>query len=129
VGKPQKTAKKRDVPIADVISRLQGFAPEMEAYIDQVKRHKRSSWRHHLRRLLALKVNYHVDDILLAVRRAGQYKVFDAGTIEGFLENNSEPRYSAILSFRLLLLFSLLRFWIYRCSYIITHYLKTLQKT
>jgi len=129
VGKPQKTAKKRDVPIADVISRLQGFAPEMEAYIDQVKRHKRSSWRHHLRRLLALKVNYHVDDILLAVRRAGQYKVFDAGTIEGFLENNSEPRYSAKLSFRLLLLFSLLRFWIYRCSYIITHYLKTLQKT
>ena len=100
VGKPQKTSKKRNVPIADVISRLKGFAPEMEAYINQVKQHKRSSWGHHLRRLLALKVNYHIDDILLAVRRAGQYKVFDAGTIEGFLENNSEPRYSTKLSIK-----------------------------
>ena len=72
VGQPQKTSKKRDVPIADVIRRLKDFAPEMEAYIEQVKRHKLSSWGYHLRRLLALKAIYHVDDILLAVRRAQQ---------------------------------------------------------
>ena len=100
VGQPQKTSKKRDVPIADVIRRLKGFAPEMEDSIEQVKRHKLSSWGYHLRRLLALKAIYHIDDILLAVRRAQQYKVFDAATIEGFLENNSEPRYSARLSIK-----------------------------
>lgn len=100
VGKPHKTAKKVSVPIADVIRRLEDFAPEMEDYIQQVKRHKLSSWTYHLRRLLALKAVYHIDDILLAVRRAQQYKVFDAATIEGFLQNNSEPRYSTRLSFK-----------------------------
>lgn len=100
VGKPHKAVKKVSVPIADVIRRLEAFAPEMEAYIQQVKRHKISSWGYHLRRLLSLKAVYHIDDILLAVRRAQQYKVFDAATIEGFLQNNSEPRYSARLSFK-----------------------------
>jgi transposase len=100
VGKPQKTAKSKGVPIADVIRRLKDFAPEMEEYTRQVKRHKPSSWSYHLRRLLALKVNYHIDDILLAVRRAQQYKVFDASTIEGFLKNNSEPRYNVRLSIK-----------------------------
>jgi len=99
VGKPHKTAKRISVPIADVIRRLEDFAPEMETYIDQIKRHKVSSWGYHLRRLLSLKAVYHIDDILLAVRRAQQYKVYDAATIEGFLQNNSEPRHSARLSF------------------------------
>jgi hypothetical protein len=49
---------------------------------------------------LSLKALYHIDDILLAVRRAQQYKVFDAATIEGFLQNNSAPRHSARLSFK-----------------------------
>jgi len=100
VGKPHKTSKKVSVPIADVIRRLEDFAPEMGAYIQQVKRHKISSWGNDLRRLLSLKAVYHIDDILLAVRRAQQYKVFDAATIEGFLQNNSEPRYSVRLSFK-----------------------------
>jgi transposase len=98
VGQPQKTSNKRDVPITDVINRLKDFAPGMDDYIGQVKRHKHSSWGYHLRRLLALKAVYHIDDIVLAVRRAQQYKVFDTTTIEGFLRNNSEPRYSARLS-------------------------------
>jgi len=100
IGKPQRIAKRNEVPIADVIRRLEDFAPEMEVYIRQVKQHKRSSWGYHLRRLLSLKAVYHIDDILLAVRRAQQYKVFDASTIEGFLQNNSEPRHSARLSFK-----------------------------
>src|SRR5665648_494 len=100
VGVREKTGKKPDLVIADVISRLKAFAPEMEDYIDQVKRYKPGSWRHHLKGLLALKVNYRVEDILVAVRRAQQYKVFDSGVIGRFLENNSEPRYSIKLSFK-----------------------------
>jgi len=100
VGKPAKTEKTNSVPIADVIRRLEDFSPEMEEYIQQVKRHKPTSWRYHLKKLLTLKAIYHIDDILLAVRRAFQYKVFDAATIEGFLQNNSEPRYSSHLSFK-----------------------------
>jgi transposase len=100
VGKLQKTARARGIPTADVILRLMDFSSDMEAYIEQVKRHKPSSWGYHLRRLLALKVDYHTADILLAVRRAQQYKVFDAATIEGFLKNNSEPKCSVRLSIK-----------------------------
>ena len=100
VGDHQKPRKKSDLVIADVISRLEAFAPEMSEYIEMIKRHKPGSWRHHLRCLLALKVNYRVEDILVAVRRAWQYKVFESGAIESFLENNSEPRYSIKLSFK-----------------------------
>jgi len=100
VGEHKKPSKKPDLVIADVISRLESFSPEMSGYIQQVKRYKPGSWRHHLRNLLALKVNYRVEDILVAVRRAWQYKVFESGTIERFLENNSEPRYSIKLTFK-----------------------------
>jgi len=47
-----------------------------------------------------MKENYRAEDIMVAVRRAMKYKVFDAGTVESFLENNSEPRYSVKLSFK-----------------------------
>jgi hypothetical protein len=100
VGVRQKTGKKPDLVIADVISRLEGFGTEMVEYIGQVKRHKPGSWRHHLKSLLAMKVNYRVEDILVAIRRAQQYKVFESGAIERFLVNNSEPRYSIKLSFK-----------------------------
>jgi hypothetical protein len=100
VGDHQKPRKKPDLAIADVISRLESFSPEMKEYIEHIKQHKPNSWRHHLRSLLALKVNYRVEDILMAIRRAWQYKVFEAGAIERFLENNSEPRYSIRLSFK-----------------------------
>lgn len=100
VGDHKKPSKKPDLLIADVISCLESLSPEMSGYIQEIKRHKPGSWRHHLRNLLALKVNYRVEDILVAVRRAWQYKVFESGTIERFLENNSEPRYSIKLSFK-----------------------------
>jgi len=100
VGVHQRTGRKPDLAIADVISRLEGFGSEMVEYIGQVKRHKPGSWRHHLKSLLAMKVNYRVEDILVAVRRAQQYKVFESGAIERFLVNNSEPRYSIKLSFK-----------------------------
>ena len=100
VGTHQTPRKKPDLSMADVIIRLEGFGSEMGEYIQQIKRHKPGSWRHHLRCLLAMKVNYRVEDILVAVRRAQQYKVFESGAIERFLTNNSEPRYSVKLSFK-----------------------------
>lgn len=100
VGLPDKPRERSKLAISDVISRLEGFGPEMTHYIELIRQYKKRSWGHHLRRLLAMKVNYHTDDIMVAVRRAMQYKVFDAGTIESFLENNSEPRYSIKRSFQ-----------------------------
>jgi len=100
VGVVEKVRKKPDLLITDVIARLENFSPEMSEYIKQIKRHKPVSWRYHLRNLLAMKVNYRIDDIMVAVRRALQYRVFESGTIEGFLVNNSEPRYSIKLSFK-----------------------------
>lgn len=100
VGIRVEAKKKSDLVIAEVIARLEAFSPEINGYIEEVKRHKPGSWRHHLKCLLALKVNYRVEDIMVAIRRARQYKVFDSGTIERFLANNSEPRYCVKLSFK-----------------------------
>ena len=100
VGIRRKVRKKPDLSIADVITRLEAFSPEMSGYIDEMKRHKQKSWGYHLRGLLALKINYRIEDIMIAVRRARQYKVFDCRAVEQFLVNNSEPRYSMKLTFK-----------------------------
>jgi transposase len=95
-----RRGKKPDISMSDVIARLEAFGPGMSEYITQVKRHKPASWGYHLRGLLALKINYRVEDVLVAVRRAMEYKVFECGAVENFLFNNSEPRYSIRLSFK-----------------------------
>lgn len=100
VGERQKKSKRSDPNIKDVISRIEAFAPDMKEYIEQLRRHKKASWGYHLRKLLALKVNYRVEDIVMAIRRAKQFKVYDATTIEGFLDNNSEPRHHIKLSIK-----------------------------
>jgi transposase len=97
VGVQQKKGKATGPDIKDVISRLKAFSPDMNEYINQLKKHKKTSWGHHLRKLLALKVKYRVEDIVLAVRRAHEHRVYDAATIEGFLNNNSESRYNRLL--------------------------------
>jgi len=100
VGKRQKKGSKPDLNIADVEKRLVVFSPVMPGFIAQIKQHKSKSWGYHLRNLLALKINYQVEDILLAVQRAQKHKVYDSGSIERFLKNNSEPRYSIKLSIK-----------------------------
>jgi transposase len=100
VGDHKKTPRKPELTIADVTKRLESFSSDMNQYIELIKQHNPTSWRNHLRSLLALKVNYREEDILVAIRRAWQYKVFEYGPIERFLENNSEPRYSVKLSFK-----------------------------
>jgi transposase len=100
VGKRQKKGSKPDLKIADVEKRLEAFSPVMPGFIAQIKQHKSKSWGYQLRNLLALKINYQVEDILVAVQRARKHKVYDIGSIKRFLENNSEPRYSVRLSFK-----------------------------
>lgn len=74
-----------------VLDRLEPFGPHMNEYVCQVKKHK-SNYLHHLRHVLSLKVNYHRDDIIIAVRRALQYKVYEAGAIENFLKVNAQKK-------------------------------------
>jgi transposase len=76
----------------EIISRLEVFGTEMMQYIELIKRHKASSYTHHLKKILALKVNYHVDDIMMAVRRAMQHQVYDSCSIENFLSLNATKK-------------------------------------
>jgi transposase len=100
VGAKQLSGKTPDLPLADIVRRLEAMGPDMVEFIGQIKRHKAGSWRHHIRALLALKVNYKVEDILLAVKRATEYKVYDYRTIEGFLSNMAKPRHGMKLNFK-----------------------------
>jgi len=100
VGQRPKKGKGTDLNIEDVIIRLEAFAPDMKQFIEQLKQHKKASWGYHLRKLLALKVNYRTEDIVIAIRRAQRFKVYDAKTIEGFLDNNSESRYPIKISIK-----------------------------
>ena len=84
-------------PTAQVIDRLEAMGSIMGEYIAQVKKHKPVSFRHHLRNVLSLKVNYHRDDIIMAVRRALKYKVYEAGAIENFLSVNAGKKNEIIL--------------------------------
>ena len=64
----------------------------MKQYVELLKRHKPSSYTHHLRQILSLKVNYHVDDILIAIRRAIQHRVYECSSIENFLSLNATKK-------------------------------------
>ena len=76
----------------EIIGRLETFGAEMKQYIELVKRHKSTSYIHHLRQILAMKVNYHVDDIMIAVRRAMKHQVYDSASVANFLEFNATKK-------------------------------------
>jgi transposase len=76
----------------EIAGRLESFGPVMKDYTEQMRKHKPGSYLHHLRQILSLKVNYHVDDILIAVRRAIQHKVYESSSIENFLSLNAEKK-------------------------------------
>ena len=94
IGRPlQQHPGKVHLDSKQVTGRLIALSPVMDEYINQVKRHKpKSSYLHHLRSVLSLKVNYHVDDIVIAVRRALKHKVYESGAIENFLCLNAEKK-------------------------------------
>jgi hypothetical protein len=64
----------------------------MQQYIAHVKMYKEGSYRHHLRRILSLKVSYQTEDILVAVGRALKFKVYESSAIENFLRVNAEQK-------------------------------------
>jgi hypothetical protein len=96
VGRPQPA---RDQPPAismpEVIARLETFGPVMATFIQEIKKHPAFAGRnyhYHLRSILALKLYYEVEDILLAVERALKFRVFEVRAIESFLATNAKKR-------------------------------------
>jgi len=93
IGRRPRHSKTMTYPsINEVIVRLNAIGPAMEEYIAEMKKHKPGSYRHHLKKILSLKVNYHQDDIIIAVRRALKYKVYSCGAIENFLSVNAQKK-------------------------------------
>lgn len=93
IGRIQQLSGKIFIDAKEVAQRLKAMSPVMDEYIEQVQKHKpKNSLLHHLRAVLSLKVNYHVDDIVIAVRRALKHKVYESGAIENFLLLNAEKK-------------------------------------
>lgn len=80
------------ISATEVIDRLQAFGPPMETFIAEIKKHKPRNYHYHLRSILALKLYYNVDDILLAVARALKFRVFEARALESFLTTNAQKK-------------------------------------
>ena len=78
--------------LKQVISRLETWHPEMRTFIEQIKMQKPKLYHYQLRKLLALRLNYEIDDIAMAVQRALTYKVLDYSAIENFLSVNAEKK-------------------------------------
>jgi transposase len=93
VGRPPLPLRQNESPrLEEVKLRLEAMGEVMTRYIGEVIKQKPSSYRHHLRRVLSLKVNYHQQDIILAVARALKYKVYESGAIENFLDSHAEKK-------------------------------------
>ena len=93
VGRPALSPRHKASPrLEEVKLRLEAMGEVMTCYVQEIMKHKPSSYRHHLRRVLGLKVNYHQQDIILAVARALKYKVYESGAIENFLDSYAEKK-------------------------------------
>ncbi|HPM01427.1 MAG TPA: IS21 family transposase [Candidatus Cloacimonadota bacterium] len=93
VGRPALPPRHKASPrLEEVKLRLEDMGEVMACYVQEIIKHKPSSYRHHLRRVLGLKVNYHRQDIILAVARALKYKVYESGAIENFLDSYAEKK-------------------------------------
>lgn len=91
-----KQAGKYSLSGHQIAERLHAFGPIMGEYIQKIKKHKPSTYMHHLRHILSLKVNYRSQDITDAVRRALKYRVFDSRAIANFLEVNAQKQSEVI---------------------------------
>jgi transposase len=93
VGRPQPSrAQPPAISTPEVIARLETFGPPMTTFIQEIKKHKPRNYHYHLKSLLALKLCYHVEDIVLAVERALKFRVFEVRAIESFLATNAKKR-------------------------------------
>jgi transposase len=93
VGRPlEPRGKPPVISTPEVIARLETFGPVMATFIQEIKKHKPRNYHYHLRSILALKLYYEVEDILMAVERALKFRVFEARAIESFLATNAKKR-------------------------------------
>lgn len=93
IGRQQQRANpSKGLRTKEIISRLEPMGPVMEEYIAGLKKHKPGSFRHHLLSVLSLKANYQKEDIVIAVARALEYKVYEAGAIVNFLRAHADKK-------------------------------------
>jgi hypothetical protein len=78
------------LPAKQVAERLKAFGPQMEHFIEQIKKQKPGTHLHHWRHILSLKATYRVADIVVAVHRAERYHVYNSRAIENFLIVNAK---------------------------------------
>lgn len=91
IGRKEKSQKYR-LPAKEVAERLNAFGPIVQEYSQKLKTHKPGTYRNHWRSILSLKANYRPEDIIVAVKRALKYRVFEAQAIENFLKVNAEKK-------------------------------------
>lgn len=93
VGRPALLPRQNaSLRLEEVKLRLVAMGEVMSRYVEEIIRHKPSSYRHHLSRVLSLKVNYHQQDIILAVARALKHKVYESSAIENFLDSFAQKK-------------------------------------
>lgn len=92
VGVKPSSPKKYSLPAKQVVDRLTAFGAVMQQYIEQIKKQKPNTFLHHYRHILSLKANYRVDDIIVAVKRANQYRVYTSQAIENYLKVNADKK-------------------------------------
>jgi len=88
VGRPARAVQHR-IDAAELAARLEAFGAPMQQYMAEVKRYNPTSYLHQWQFLLSLKVNYRVEDILTAVRRASKHHVYQVQSVESFLKINA----------------------------------------
>jgi len=88
IGRTSRVVQPR-IDAAELSARLKAFGAPMQQYIAEVKRYHPTSYLHHWKHLLSLKVNYRVEDILEAVRRASKHHVYQTQSVENFLKVNA----------------------------------------
>ena len=78
--------------IQQIVERLNAWHPIMPVFIEHVKAQKHKNHHYLLSHILALKVNYEISDIVIAIKRALKYKVLDARSIKNFLSVNAQKK-------------------------------------
>jgi len=76
----------------ELIERLDTLGTIVQGYVRELKAHRPSDYPNHLQHILSLKVQYYTDDLIIAIRRASEYKIYDASSIENFLSVNAQKK-------------------------------------
>lgn len=91
IGLPPTYTHARVLKLSDVKQRLSDMGETMQAYVNKLTFQKKDP-THALNALLALKVDYHSEDIVKAVDRALKHGVYDIRAIERFLKAHAQGR-------------------------------------